>query len=262
VVQRRIHGANQPATIGIEGIFKTIRPLFMTLTTGPQGSAIYLNGALAHSFRGYRAANTFTGQLVFGTSPVEASTWQGELYGLAIYSSQLTPKQVLDHYVNWTKQSRPEVNSEERITALYLFDERGGDVVHNTIRPGTDLYIPERYSLLHPMMLQPFWEEYKPTWGHWMDILINIVGFIPLGFVYCAYFSSRVIKHPTIAVTVFGFAVSLVIELLQSYLPTRSSGTTDLLTNTIGTLVGAKFYGLRAVQALLVKMHFVSRGQK
>jgi glycopeptide antibiotics resistance protein len=112
------------------------------------------------------------------------------------------------------------------------------------------------------MMLQPFWEEYKPTWGYWMDILINIVGFIPLGFVYCAYFSSRVIKDPTIAVTVFGFAVSLVIELLQSYLPTRSSGTTDLLTNTIGTLVGAKFYGLRAVQALLVKMHFLSRGQK
>jgi hypothetical protein len=123
--------------------------------------------------------NDCTGQLVVGTSAVGNDTWSGELRGLAIYQGELTPAQVLHHYETWTTRGQPEILENESATAVYLFDERAGNVVHNAVRPGIDLSIPARYSLLHPMFLEPFWKEFKPTRSYWSDVLINIVGFIP-----------------------------------------------------------------------------------
>jgi hypothetical protein len=75
----------------------------------------------------------------------------------------------------------------ERVIAVYLFDERTGNIIHNDIRPRIDLNIPNRFTLLHQQFLEPFWKELKPSRGCWKDIQVNIVGFIPLGFFFCAY---------------------------------------------------------------------------
>lgn len=243
-------------TIGIDGVFRQIKPVFVSITSGAQKTSMYVNGTLAKSFPEVRLGKDCTGQLVIGTSPVGNARWSGQLLGLAIYQMELTPAQVLQHFGTWTTQGRPEISESEDATAVYLFDERAGIIVHNSIQPRIDLFIPERYSLLHQKLLEPFWKEYKPGRSYWSDVVENIAGFIPMGFFFVAYWSSvRPIKHPTLTTVALGFAVSLTIEVLQSHIPERSSGTTDLFTNTLGTFLGVKLYASKTGRSLLANIY-------
>ena len=241
--------------VGVDGVFREIKPVFISITSGAQKTSVYLDGALAESLPQFRLNANYTGQLVIGTSPVRNEKWSGELKGLAIYRGELTPAQVRQHYETWTAQGRPELSGNDHAMAVYLLNERSGNVVHSAVGAGMDLYIPERYSLLHQKFLEPFWKEFKPGRKYLKDVLINIAGFIPFGFFFCAYWSSvRPIKHAVLATVLLGFIVSLTIEILQSYLPTRGSGTTDLITNTLGTFLGVKLYASKTAQALLAKV--------
>ena len=254
--RENLDGASRNMTAGTEGVLGQGKASFITITSGVQQSAVYMDGALVSTFPRFRLGKDLSGQLVLGTSPVEPDNWHGELGGLAIYHRELTPEQVFQHYNTWTKQGRPKVADDERAVALYMFSEHAGNVVHNVIGGGVNLYIPQRYMLIHQIFLEPFLKEYQPGWGHRKDMLVNVVGFIPLGFVFFAYWSSvRPIQRAALATTVLGFAVSLTIEVLQSYLPTRNSGTTDLITNTLGTFLGVQLYGWRVGRTLLARIY-------
>ena len=124
---------------------------------------------------------------------------------------------------------------------LYLFNEGNGKVVHNQVDAATDLLIPERFFVLHQPFLELPWEEFRSDLHYWNNVGINIVGFIPLGFFFFAYFSWVRKSQRAVGNTIaLGFVISLTIEVLQAFLPTRDSGVTDLITNTFGTALGTR----------------------
>ena len=241
--------ANSPARaraqrIYVDDVFRKDRPLFVTMTSGAHGTSVYVNGILARAAQGFQLApRDCTGRLIVGDSPRQQGTWSGQVRGLAIYSSELTAPTVLRHYGTWTTVALPEIADRDRTAALYLFDERAGDIVHNHTRPGVDLSIPGTYTVLDKVFLEPVWDEFDMSWGYWTNILKNIAGFVPLGWCFCAYFALvRKTKRAGLVTVILGFAVSLTIEVFQGYLPTRDSGTTDLITNTLGTWIGVVLY--------------------
>ena len=95
------------------------------------------------------------------------------------------------------------------------------------------------------------WDEYSPDWGYLKSVLINIAGFIPLGFFSNAYLSSiRKLRRAALFTILLGCVATLTIETLHPYLPTRDSGMTDLITNTLGTCLGGAMYRVGAVRML------------
>ena len=235
-------GRTKKLTLKVRGIFRDRSPVFVTITAGGQNTAVYRDGTSVTVSRGFgMSGKDISGRLVVAGSTVNDS-WSGQMLGLAIYRKQLTPGQVSEHYGTWTRNLRPFIASDEVPTALYDFNERNGDVVRNQVDPTTDLTIPARYLVLHPQLLQPAWRDYRfglPGWSYWKDVAINIAGFVPLGFCFLSYFSSvRHIKRAAGTVIVLGFLLSLAIETSQRLLPTRDSDMTDVITNTLGTVLG------------------------
>ncbi len=224
--------------------FRREVPIFLTITSSDAQTAIYVDGVLAGAFPQFiLSAEDFAGRLVIGSAPSVDGPWPGQVRGLALYESVLDPAQVLAHYQSWREDGQPRISAGERNIAAYLFDEHSGRVIHNQVKSGADLYVPSRYRIAQPVLLQWPWNEYHPGWSYWTDLLANIAGFVPLGFFFNAYFSSALRwKRAAIITIVAGAAVSLAIEVLQASQPTRTSGMTDLITNSLGTAIGALLY--------------------
>ncbi len=224
----------------VPGILRKRQPSLITIAAGPQGTSVYVDGAVVKTSRRFRISGAdLMGRLVLGTSPFADDCWSGKFLGLSLDDRKLADSEVLERYRRWDGTLRPGVLADGASRALYLFDEGAGDAVHDHGRAHVDLVIPRRFSLLQPLLMEPLAEAYRPNWGFWQDVLVNIGGFIPFGFCVCSYFSRKGPTGPVVPLTIaIGVAVSLTIEILQVQLPTRSSQTIDVVTNTFGTLLG------------------------
>lgn len=232
--------------LDIDYVFRAGERVLLTITSGKGVTAVYVDGVLtSRSSTLGLVSKDLTGHLVLANSTVDES-WPGDIAGLATYDRELTPPQVERHFESWKHAQKPTVSGEETPTALYLFNEHDANIVHNEMDPETDLIIPANYFVLHPAFLRPLRDQLENAvnvWGYWRDIAVNVAGFIPVGFVFMAYFSSRrTLQRPALVVLLVGFAMSFTIEALQRFLPTRESGMTDLITNTAGTAVGVVLY--------------------
>ena len=238
-------------SFSVPDVFRKPGPVFITITSASQGTVVYINGVPVKRTLQFRLSpKELGGRLILGDSPRSGDSSSGQFLGLAIYHRELSAQQVVDHYEAWTQRERPEIAADECNVALYLFDEHRGNIVHNKASAGPDLYIPERYMVLDQTFLERPWTEFSRSTEYFGAVVKNIVGFIPLGFCFYAYLSAApYVKRPALVTVILGTLVSLTIEILQAYLPTRESGMTDLITNTFGTYIGVLLY--KAVSPIL-----------
>jgi hypothetical protein len=237
--QKDLRNAKSAAGVYVDKVFSHRGQVLVTITSSRSGTTVYADGVMLRKFEHFGLSRQdLTGRLVLGNSPVAAFDWIGRFRGLAIYDSELTADEVSQHLTKWRKNELPTIAGTDGLAGLYLFNEGQGNVVHNQVDSTTNLLIPERFFVLQQQFLELPWDEFRPGWRYWKNVGVNIVGFIPLGFFFCAYFSFRNSNAAVAKTIALGFLVSLVIEVLQAFLPTRDSGMTDLITNTLGTAIG------------------------
>jgi VanZ family protein len=104
------------------------------------------------------------------------------------------------------------------------------------------------YASLYPFAdwrdqgILPFaflWQPLPKYWT-WFDVAINVAGYAPFGFLLAvsALRTGRG-RHAVLMAALAAGAVSLAMETLQSYLPTRVASNVDFVLNTEGALAGA-----------------------
>lgn len=233
-------GKVREAKLDVNHAFRVGELLLVTITSGPSGTVVYRNATHAQSFPKFTIArNELAGQIVLGTSPVDYRPWTGEIRGLALYSRELTPAEVSRDYAGWTAVGAANPPNLDGALARYSFGERTGREIRSSVPTAPTLEIPVSFNVPHKAILKSAVKEYDPNRLYVNDILANIAGFVPLGAIFCVYFSLRHSRVQAILnATLVGASLSFAVEILQACIPRRFSGTTDIITNTLGALLG------------------------
>lgn len=269
------------------GLHKGVRR-FVVLTSGPGGTAFYVDGDLAGAFpRLTLRPETLRGKIVLGSAPRGGRQWLGKLYGAALLGRSLAPWEISRHYALWRGGRAQDLQTEPQLAALYLFDEQNGQTVQDHSPARIPLNVPNTFHVLdHSFFVLP-WND--PP--HLDDVVVNILGFIPFGFFFFVYlkhsptqriddpgfghgrgrgrrrfFAALKPDHdfdthpasaagpsspvssceiapsrklqPLVLILALSCLISAAIELIQAYLPTRSSSVADVICNTGGALIG------------------------
>lgn len=232
---------------GINPVLQNGRRRFIAVTSGPEGILFYVDGNRAGVHPKTRLRpEALRGQLILGDWARGNSRWNGKLFGLAAFARALPAVEIRRHRQLWRQGRAKELGSEDGITALYLFDEKSGRTIHDSSPLQNILVIPQLYAVSRKTILSASWEQ----WLNWEDVAVNVLGFIPFGFLcYIYQMMPRPERrlHNFFLVVAAGFVISAAIELTQVFLPTRDSSFSDVVWNTIGTALGV-ILAIRAVK--------------
>ena len=247
------HVQNEYREIGIENALRKDVTHLIIMTSGEEGTDIYVDGKIEKSFPHYSLLpddQKPAGCLILGNSPGGNSSWNGAFFGLAILDRSLSGKEALDHYRAWRERGQPLFSGSEKPLALYLFDEHGGEQILDHSGSRNHLLMPAIFKPVHRIILIAPWNESWFSLAYLTDFVINILGFMPFGFFVTAWlWRAKNLPAPRVyGICIFlGFCMSLAIEIVQAYLPTRGSSVIDVVSNTLGTAAGAFLFKYAAL---------------
>jgi len=224
-------------------------PRLLAVTAGQDGTEVYLDGQLVHSKRDFtlKTPPGAKSRLLLGNSIYNRHSWTGAVHGLAFFGYPLTAQTAALHFDQWSKKRNFSFAKKEKPALLYLFDENHGTDANDHSGNQLHLKIPSGSPVLKKEFFGLSGPKYEFDRSSVVDIIINFFGFIPFGFVLTATFIKRggkFVKQALPAAVGICFMASLSIEVIQAWMPSRSSDLLDLASNTLGALMGAVSCGL------------------
>lgn len=218
--------------------------LITITTTNDDGTKIYFDGNLVRTQKDLTLKIPPGGdtRLLVGNSVYGRHPWQGEIYGLAIYRYPLSSQKAAIHFDRWAENKTFEFAIDDRPSLLYLFDEMGDIKAMDHSGGNHHLQIPPRMHVLKTEILAPPWKHFKLNRMFGIDIIINLFGFMPFGFILYAIFirlGGAFEKQGVLITVAICFSISFALEIVQGWIPSRSSHMLDLLLNTLGGWMGA-----------------------
>lgn len=225
-----------------------LKEIFLSITTGPKGTNLYVDGELAQFNPGLalQFPQGTQPKLTLGNSVYGKHSWQGGVFGLGLYGYKLAPATIESHCIYWSDKKNFMSLKGDRPSLLYFLNKKNGEKAIDHANGKYPLRIPSQMHLLKKTILEHPLPESGLTKYFIKDAAINLIGFIPLGFFLSAvvFQFSRGQKQAIMLSVLLCFGLSLTIEILQTWMPSRSSQSLDVILNTLGAILGALVYKL------------------
>lgn len=227
-------------------------PIHLLITTGPEGTQLYLNGKVAGARANLRLmmpSEPKSGRLVLGNSVHANNPWRAEIHGFAAYSGALTSVQAGDHFARWQQAGDFSFAQTDDPLLRYTFARDDGDKVLDQGALKVDLEIPTRLVALGTRALATLHFREGIDRSLALDMIVNLIGFIPFGLAlaFAGNTAAPARWRMILRITAVGFLLSLFIEVAQAWLPSRDSSFLDLLLNTAGAFLGAGLWALMQI---------------
>ena len=177
--------------IGVDDALGKDQDYFLSVASGAEGTTLYINGRLAKTYPHHRLLDSITSKkisFILANSPVGKNSWKGRIMGLAIYNRTFTPEKIAKHYQLYLENNftmRPE--KEEGHIGLYLFNEKQGATVRDYSNLNNHLTIPVLFRPVKKIILDPPGQDFRWNKSFVQDTIVNLLGFVPLGFFFTAF---------------------------------------------------------------------------
>lgn len=223
----------------------------LVLTSAIDGTRLYVNGRLVKEKSNItlKMPTWERTRLILGNSPYSKASWQGDIYGLALF-----PGTMSIHEFDFSSTNGAVVGDAQATAPFLQYDfktiEQGR--VKDLSGNGVHLDLPKSITPLKKKMLAWPWPGLEMGSRLFRDVALNILGFVPLGFFFSVVLmqsGSLAGKQVVLVTVLFCFLLSLGIEVAQAWLPSRDSSLLDLGMNTTGAMIGALFSLARCTRA-------------
>lgn len=222
--------------------------VFFLITSGKEGTTVYQDGVMVKSNKNlhlFYPTQPHPARLILGNSAYGKHSWQGTIAEISLYDYAMNGAEAQAFYRNWATGSGIDfVDQVFEPKIFYVFDQLPGErLIPNRVGDAYPLYIPKYIIYLKRSILG--WPRFSGGAKRilFFDMILNLIGFMPLGFLLCAIlsrFQGRLGMLPyywgSVGVALL-FSFSL--EIAQSWIPSRDSSLADLLLNTFGAAIGA-----------------------
>ena len=180
--------------------------------------------------------------LVFGSGTNGKFAWTGTMYGFALLNRAASPEELM----------KPESLFAAPAPLLrYSFREGSGFTIFDSgVPPSHTLVIPRKFSpYVRPTLMSPvsYWFP-RPLLS---DVILNIVGYIPLGILLASLYAPGQRMKMWMIIVLSSLALSVGLEVAQSFLSSRWSSVSDVLANTAGGILGAVLWQSKLFQKLI-----------
>lgn len=220
--------------------------LLLAIRLDQSGAALYLNGERVSSQAvGISLPSDFSGlRVVLGNDPDGRYPWSGSIAGFALYEVAMDSVELKELWRLWSQQQQFSGLPTTGAVMFYDFlnaEDEDGVILDGSVN-GHHLQIPD-----DRVFIAPRFADFELSSASTTDLLVNLLGFIPFGYLLSLWWSNRGNKRINLFMVCFCSALlSASIEFSQAWIPTRDSNLLDFLLNISGALAGA---GLRVVIA-------------